>query len=105
MEAKYLMITIHDSDFIYELQCVGKYLNDIWGFTEKYPTNEQDLHTLNPIIQDLIFKTYSLITGRSDVEYSYFEPDLKIVNYLDIPEYDDYSQVFVPLFSGEIITA
>ena len=36
--------------------------------------------------------------------FDYFKPDLEIVDYLDIPEWDNNESVFIPLFYGDIIT-
>ena len=106
---KYLRVTIHDNDFTSSLQMVGELLYDIFQFEEKYPT-EEDFVILKEIINHLWFgadMAQDLMRwGRLNVpNMKYFEPSLEFVNFANIPDWDNYESIYIPMFDdGEIIT-
>ena len=59
----------------------------------------------------MLYTTYAmcfLLKGRDKGEEltlrDYFEPDLEIVDYLDIPDWDNSESAFIPLFNdGAVI--
>lgn len=56
-------------------------------------------------VNNIMYKLWC--TGKS-LEYresplSNFECDLEFVDYLDIPDWDNYQSVYIPLFNGEIL--
>lgn len=106
-DAKYLRLTLHDNDFEFELSFVAKLLYDIFEFYD-YPT-EDDLSRLQRSIRTLIYQVYDishLILEQNGTDWS-FElpyPTLEFVNYLDIPNWDNYESVYIPMFDdAEII--
>lgn len=108
-EAKYLRVTLHDNDFIFELESVGELLQDLFIFYGKYPT-EKDFPKLKKYIQHILYATNGvccvLRNCNCNDNLSYFNPTLNIVNYLDIPEWDNSEDIYIPLFdeSKKILT-
>ena len=106
---KYLKITICDNDFWHSLSLVGDLLQELFWFMDRYPTEDQ-LEFLKVYIKHIWFGTNGVekIVGwgnGSPIDISYFEPDLKIVDFADIPEWDNDESIYIPMFDGgEIIT-
>ena len=113
--ARYLNITIHDNDFGIELEFVAELLKsliDFFSCYESYDIEDKDLPYLKSGINYLLYGVYKIYDyfrahnnqeNTTNVSFDYFEPDLKIVDYLDIPEWDNGKSVFIPLFKGDII--
>ena len=104
MEAKYLRITICDNDFTTSLRTIGELLYETFYMEGKYPTEEQ-LPELKETIKYLWYGTHStsslirlnkVITTNID----YFKPDLEFVDYLNIPDWENYECVYIPMFDN-----
>lgn len=107
MLAKYLHITIHDNDFINSLEMVGRLLQNIFQFEEAYP-NEEDLPKLRELIQNIWYGTYGIMSLMEKRSYSannfdYLKPTLEFVSFENIPAWDNYESIYIPMFDGEIL--
>ena len=112
-ESKYLMITIHDNDFTSYFMELGITLYNIFVFEGTFPT-EEDIPELKELIKYLWYSIHNidmlmrwkntLVEYKRMDEISYFYPDVKIINYLDIPEWEAGENIYIPLFTyGEIL--
>ncbi|GAA6275878.1 hypothetical protein F170042I7_20640 [Blautia caecimuris] len=108
-QAKYLRITIHDNDYSISLKIIGNTLNNLFDYHYEYPT-EEDLPKISSYIQSLWHSVHGIHhvlkhKTKSKEPLSNFKPTLQIVDYLDIPDWDNYESIYVPLFdeSNEII--
>ena len=108
----YLKLSIHDNDYWYIIERVSESLSEIFYFLDITPDILEDkLPQLKTYIQDMLYTTYAmcfLLKGRDKGEEltlrDYFEPDLEIVDYLDIPDWDNSESAFIPLFNdGAVI--
>ena len=107
--ARYLKITLHDNDFtdIIEFSSILlKKLIDYFDYYGSYNIDEKDLNKLQDNIQYILYATYRIYNyfyhmDYEDVSFDYFKPDLKIVDFLDIPERVDNTGVFIALFKGD----
>lgn len=102
MNAKYLRVTIHDNDFTSSLKKVGTLLYNSFYMEDNYPTEEQ-LPELEESIKHLWYganMTQALMRWGeiTKVDISYFKPRLEFVNYLDIPDEDNYESIYIPMF-------
>lgn len=105
-DKKYLRITIYDNDFIDELEDVAWILWQSFGCYEKAPT-EKDFPYLEKCIRNIMSASYcvnALSRGDKDlpdteVYDKYFTPKLSIVKREDIPDWENYECIYVPLFS------
>ena len=105
-DCPYLKITIGDNDFTGVAMLLGQTLIDTFTQAGKYPT-EKDLPQIKGYIAKLWwslfnlenFYEYKTITDYSEVNIEYFEKnlELKIVSYLDIPDWDNGESFYVPL--------
>jgi len=100
--AKYLRITTHDNDFICSLEAIGKLLYDTFYSEGTYPT-EEDFPTLKEIIKHLWFGADMAVDlmrwgylNTPNIEF--FEPHLEFVDYLDIPDWNNYENIYIPMF-------
>ena len=103
----YLKLSIHDNDFGDVIELVADMLYDMFYFLD---TTSDDIVNNLPQIKNCvkemlyeIHRMFNLFGHGSPVAKDYFEPDLKIVEYMDIPEWDNGESAFVPLFEGDII--
>lgn len=105
--SKYLRITIHDNDFISDLQIVGETLKNIFDFEDKYPT-EDDLPKIKEYISNLCWSIHNLdnfyrwkdtSVDFSETPMKIFDVDLAIVDYTDIPDWNNSEDVYIPLFA------
>lgn len=105
---KYLSVSICDNDFTSSLQMVGELLYDIFQYEGKYPT-EEDFLRLKEIIKYLwlgadMAQDLMRWGHINSPNIKYFEPDLEFVNSDDIPDWDNYETIYIPMFDdGEII--
>ena len=104
MQAKYLSISIHDNDFMNYAESLMESIAFMFKFYDFYPKNEQDLERLKSGIAHM-WAGYDLINkacrGRSDENYLDMfmkNLDLKIVDFTDIPDWDNYETMYIPLF-------
>lgn len=116
MDAKYLRITINDNDFSSSLEKVANMLKNIFLYENKFPT-ENELEELKYTIKLMwysIHETTNIMRwkdtsvnhkfSKDDKYIEYFTPNLKIVDYLDIPDWENYEVAYVPLFKdGDVI--
>ncbi len=108
-QAKYLRITIHDNDYSISLKIIGNTLNNLLDYHYGYPTKE-DLPKISSYIQSLWYSVHGIHYVlehkiESKEPLSNFKPTLQIVDYLDIPDWDNNESIYIPLFdeSNEII--
>lgn len=107
----YLKLSIHDNDYWYIIERVSESLSEIFYFLDITPNIlKNKLPQLKIYIQDMLYTTYTmcfLLEGRDKDEEltsrDYFEPDLEIVDYLDIPDWDNGENAFIPLFDADVI--
>ena len=107
----YLKLSIHDNDYWYIIERVSESLSEIFYFLDITPNIlKNKLPQLKIYIQDMLYTTYTmcfLLEGRDKDEEltsrDYFEPDLEIVDYLDIPNWDNGENAFIPLFDADVI--
>lgn len=108
---KYLRVTIFDNDFMDELEDVANILHNTFYSYDKYPT-EKDFPYLEKCIRNLMSNSYCIKAfARGDdklpdteVYDKYFIPTLSIVEETDIPDWENYECIYIPLFDdGEII--
>lgn len=102
--AKYLRITIHDNDFTDSLEHVGYVLQQIFEFQGKYPVKES-FPVLRELIKHIWYGIHNIECNLSWNEYretrlDYFECELEIVDYLNIPDWDNYESIYIPMFDG-----
>ena len=105
MNAKYLRVTIHDNDFISSLIEIGKLLYYIFYMEDKYPTEEQ-FPELAESIKHLLYganmtKDLARWGEIIKVDIEYFKPKLEFVDYLDIPDWDNHENIYIPMFDCE----
>lgn len=108
---RYLKITIHDNDFTNSLEQVAHTLNGIFSITGRYP-EEDELPLLKKYIESLWFSIDNIwqimrwnknSVGFSENPEKIFKPVLEFVEYEDIPDWDDNSSVYIPMFNTNIL--
>lgn len=104
MQAKYLSISIHDNDFMNYAENIMESIAFMFKFFDFYPKDEQDLERLKSGIAHM-WNSYYLIDnacrGTSVVnrlDMFMKNIDLKIVDFTDIPDWDNYETMYIPLF-------
>ena len=109
--AKYLKITLHDNDFTSIVEFSSILLHELIDFFDGYGSyniSDEDLSKLKDDIHHLLYDTYRIYNylyhRKCNTKFDYFQPELQIVDYLDIPEWNNNESVFIPLFNGDIIT-
>lgn len=104
MSGKYLRVTIYDNDFTTSLMMVGKLLYDHFCEEDSYPTEEQ-LPILKRYVKHLWFGAEEIkdLMRWGEIlapDFDYFEPHLEFVDYANIPEWDNYESIYIPMFDG-----
>lgn len=107
MEKKYLRVTIHDNDFTTSLEQVCEALYEIFQRENRYPT-EEDFPFLQTSIQYMwcgmnMAKDIMRWGSMRSPSFRYLCPDLKIVDESEIPDWDNYEVVYIPLFDDSSI--
>ena len=106
--SRYLRITIHDNDFTNSLEHVANTLNAVFKSEGRYP-EEDELPLLKKYVQSLWFSIDNISDilrwNKTSVKFKensekIYEPELKFVDYLDIPEWDNYESVYIPMFDN-----
>lgn len=106
--SRYLRITIHDNDFTNSLEYVANTLNAVFKSEGRYP-EEDELPLLKKYVQSLWFSIDNISDilrwNKTSVKFKensekIYEPELKFVDYLDIPEWDNYESVYIPMFDN-----
>lgn len=106
MQAKYLSISIHDNDFMNYAESLMESINFMFKFFHFYPKDEQDLERLKSGIAhmwtsyDLIDKACQGTFGENRLDMFMKNLDLKIVDFTDIPDWDNYETMYIPLFEN-----
>lgn len=111
--AKYLRITIHDNDFTIPLTHVADILYKIFWYEGRYP-EEDEFPILKKYIKSLWFGVDNITdiirwnkgkVGFRETHENVFDPYLEFVDYIDIPNDDNWESVYIPMFdNAEIIT-
>lgn len=104
-DKKYLRITIYDNDFMDELEGAAWILWQSFSGYEKFPT-EKDFPYLEKCIRNIMSASYCVKTlsrgdknlPNTEVYNKYFIPQLSIVKREDIPDWENYECIYVPLF-------
>lgn len=108
---RYLKITIHDNDFTTSLEYVAHTLNEIFQNVGRYP-EEDELSLLKEYVKSLWFSLDNIwqfmrwnknSVGFSENPEGIFNPVLAFVDYEDIPDWDDSSSVYIPMFNTNIL--
>lgn len=108
---EYLKITIFDNDFMNELEDAANILYRAFYLYNKY-TTEKDFPYLERCIRNLMSNSYCIhcfVHGDEDLPNTetndeYFTPKLFIVKEIDIPKWENYECIYVPLFEdGDIL--
>lgn len=108
---RYLKITIHDNDFTTSLEYIANTLNEIFQNVGRYP-EEDELPLLKEYVQSLWFSVDNIwgimrwnknSVGFSENPEGIFNPVLEFVDYEDIPDWDDNSSVYIPMFNTNIL--
>ena len=111
-DAKYLKITIYDNDFTGYWHILAEAVHSMimWmkasddledidmdrlanGIQEIWSGLNKSMYALEPYRRRKYFQT--------DTSMDCFKPYLSIVNYSDIPEWENGEVIYVPLFEGE----
>ena len=103
--ANYLRLTIHDNDFWCTIQFVAELLKRMIDYCNLKITKE-DLPEIREYINGLLYSICNIehyMLNKELPSYEWFDPDLKIVNYLDIPEWENFECAYIPLFKGEVL--
>lgn len=112
-DAKYLKVTIHDNDFTSYYHVLGETLYNIFKGYGKYPDKE-DLPKIKTYINylwwtidnlDGIYRWKNTSVDWKENPIKIFDVDLDIVEYTNIPDWDNAESIYIPLFdeSNEIL--
>lgn len=108
---RYLKITIHDNDFTTSLEYIANTLNEIFQNVGRYP-EEDELPLLKEYVKSLwlsvdniweIMRWNKNSVGFSENPKVIFNPVLEVVDYEDIPDWDDNSSVYIPMFNTNVL--
>lgn len=104
--AKYLHVTIYDNDFWYELERACANLYDMFQLEEYYPT-EKDFPALKHILSHMVYSFYQATklirhrefsTEQKEQNLEYFTPNLKFIEFENIPNWDNSESFYIPMF-------
>lgn len=104
MKGKYLSVSIHDNDFTNYAESMMESIAFMFKFFNFYPNDEEDLERLKSGIAhmwtgfDLIDKACRGREGENRLDMFMKNLDLKIVDFTDIPDWDNYETMYIPLF-------
>lgn len=107
-KCEYLAVTLHDNDFITELRLMAECIIslpiiDLTKINESASSEDMDKIALS--IQYLLCGIYNgnLAFGYTNnyIALERFKPDMKIVDFFDIPEDDNRQSVYIPLFGDK----
>ena len=104
MTAPYLHITISDNDFWESQELLGNIIQQIFQTTNHYPTGD-DLSEIKRTIATMWHSIAVLFWFKTECItplIDYFERRLMvdIVDYFDIPEWDNAESLYIPLFAN-----
>lgn len=104
-DAKYLKMTLSDNDFTSYFNVLGCTVYNIFYYAGNFPKEEKDLLAIKEYIARIWWSLHRIVFGKHDVcdaetQYDYIKKNLRleIVDYLDIPEYDNDENIYIPLF-------
>ena len=109
MKAPFLKITIHDNDFVNYYLLLGHVLHHL--YCRSNPTKD-DLTFMKPYIARLWWSIHNLAdienskiinTDFGPTDYEYFEKhlNLDIVDYTDIPNWDNSEDIYISLLQND----
>lgn len=108
----YLCITLGDNDFTSYFGVLGESLQRIicWYKNEfSESLSDEQLEKLRPYVARIWWSTHNMQTAlySSDIQetaYDVFERNLElsVVDYADIPEWNDCEDIYIPLFDNEL---
>ena len=109
--AIYLRITMHDNDFTCSLKHVANVLYKIFQDENRFP-EEDEIPLIEKYVKELLFSVHNICSimrwnknsvGFTESSESLFTPHLEFIDYLDIPDWDNYESIYIPMFEGEIL--
>lgn len=111
---KYIMITIHDNDFGFQLETVSKYISSMYRWFSSNSFTEEDIPLLKESVRDMLVSMekvkYAVHWFNGEYEpcvfneqhyKEYFEPDIKIVDESEIEEDGNFEYCYIPLIHSE----
>ena len=107
-ECKYLAITVHDNDFITELRLTAECIVSlpIIDLSKVSSSSSEDMDKIALSIQHILFGVYTGLgvfdkyhNNNTGVEK--FKPDIKVIDFFDIPDDDNRQSVYIPLFNNK----
>lgn len=106
----YLRVTIHDNDFRSSLQIVCHAMYDIFSDEDKWPT-EEDFPKIKEYIKHIWWGVHNAMNHmrwkntcvvHHELDKSsgmdYLEPKLSFINFIEIPDWDNFESVYIPMF-------
>lgn len=108
----YLCITLRDNDFTAYSYILGEYIQKIiyWYKNESSESlSDEQLEKLRPYIARMWWSIHNMenviySNNTRETAYDVFERNLElsVVDYTDIPEWDNYENIYIPLFDNEL---
>ena len=106
---KYLRITMYDNDFTHSLLQLADILYEIFC-TTRFP-EENELPILRNYVQHLWFSLHNIngvVWNKNSDDFKetcfeLFSPHLEFVDYLDIPDWNNDYDVYIPMFENAAI--
>lgn len=105
--AKYLRVTMYDNDFTHSLLQLADMLYEIFKET-RFP-EEDELPLLEQYIKHLWYSIHNInhimtwnknSVGFTESVFELFTPHLEFVDYLDIPDWNNDHDVYIPMFEN-----
>lgn len=102
----YLRVTVHDNDFISPLKIVCDAVYEIFCGEDKWP-DEDDFHEIKKYIKYMLFgidgfthlmRWKGTNVKRRCTDMNYLIPDMEFIAFSDMPEWDNYESVYIPMF-------
>ena len=108
--ATYLRVTNHDNDFRSSLEAVCYALYDIFCGEDRWPT-EEDFPKLKEYIKHMWWGAHNVMSHMrwkdtcvvhreldKNHDMDYLEPKLSFVDFSEIPDWDNFESVYIPMF-------
>lgn len=107
---QYIMITVHDNDFWFQLETVANYIRYMYTWFSSNSFTEKDIPLLKEAVRDMLvsMEKVKFAVHWFNGEYEprvfdeqhykeYFEPDIKIVDESEIEEDGNSEYYYIPL--------